>query len=420
MLGSLPPGSPRSGSRFLADAAGKWCPPGPGKNYFSVFLGSDSPQPVSKSEFINLHQALVNTQQGFSNFREEAHGKLNRLEEKKEQLAQHIGFLKEELNKERQKNEKLAKDLEANKKAYDAKASEFQDHLQMHRKTIQDHEEQKVQMQIAHHNRCEGQRRDFEQHKLQLEKHIDDIRRDHDESYHRRNAEIDNMRLAHRERYSQLQRDHDEQDHRLITQFHAERCKLEQIVSDLQERVSRQENKLKEKASELEMAQEAHYQFKEERDKQVRGLEKTIFETRNRTAELELVVKELRHKLQEERKVQQIKDRVRKTVDKVVDDISMGRPVKESQRNVVAEIGLKYVVPHCAASISGTHWSNTVSAAGKCQECNNRDVSNSDEGLQCSNRGHWVCWQCLIKGVDWECLSKDQNLIDKINSNPDI
>ena len=73
----------------------------------------------------------------------------------------------------------------------------------------------------------------------------------------------------------------------------------------------------------------------------------------------------------------------------------------------MTEVGKKFVSPHCSRESSPAWWGGRAGAAdfasgGTCQECNTNNVATQSHGLQCSNRGHWVCWPCMIKGIDWK------------------
>ena len=76
---------------------------------------------------------------------------------------------------------------------------------------------------------------------------------------------------------------------------------------------------------------------------------------------------------------------------------------------LVSEIGTKFGSPDCSKETSPAFWGGqaggmtTSKAAGKCQICRSTvSVATRNHGLQCSNRGHWVCWGCRVKGIDWE------------------
>ena len=97
----------------------------------------------------------------------------------------------------------------------------------------------------------------------------------------------------------------------------------------------------------------------------------------------------------------------------------------------VTEVGKKYVSPRCSSAGSPAWWGGQAGAAdfasgGTCQECDTNNVASRNHGLQCSNRGHWVCWACMIKGIDWKkALADDPELFvqqekEIINDNLEI
>ena len=60
------------------------------------------------------------------------------------------------------------------------------------------------------------------------------------------------------------------------------------------------------------------------------------------------------------------------------------------------------------------------SGPGKCQVCTSVMVDKTEKGLQCKNRGHWVCWGCMVGAVHWrEVIKANPSLFDltTINSN---
>ena len=104
----------------------------------------------------------------------------------------------------------------------------------------------------------------------------------------------------------------------------------------------------------------------------------------------------------------------------------------EVQIKFITEVGKKFVSPACASQESPAWWGNKVRTnpdfekGGTCQQCNRAEVATRNHGLQCSNRGHWVCWACMVGGIDWKkALAENPELFvqeetEVINDNLEI
>ena len=57
---------------------------------------------------------------------------------------------------------------------------------------------------------------------------------------------------------------------------------------------------------------------------------------------------------------------------------------------------------HVHVSRRGSVVVTHASSGGRCQECEQTQVTTRNHGLECSNRGHWICWACMVGGIDWE------------------
>eukprot|EP00930_Biecheleria_cincta_P008194 TRINITY_DN10958_c0_g1_i1.p1 TRINITY_DN10958_c0_g1~~TRINITY_DN10958_c0_g1_i1.p1 ORF type:complete len:692 (+),score=131.57 TRINITY_DN10958_c0_g1_i1:29-2104(+) len=90
--------------------------------------------------------------------------------------------------------------------------------------------------------------------------------------------------------------------------------------------------------------------------------------------------------------------------------------VGEAARATLNRVGSQYVAPGCRTEHDKAIWASDFQAAGSCQQCGHA-VGDRFCGLQCSNRGHWVCWCCLVKDVNWEAMRFDQKILDEINQN---
>ncbi|CAE8634798.1 unnamed protein product [Polarella glacialis] len=44
---------------------------------------------------------------------------------------------------------------------------------------------------------------------------------------------------------------------------------------------------------------------------------------------------------------------------------------------------------------------------GNCQECN-KAVDRKEKGLHCQKGGHWICWGCVCRLIDWDKSSNDE------------
>ena len=104
----------------------------------------------------------------------------------------------------------------------------------------------------------------------------------------------------------------------------------------------------------------------------------------------------------------------------------------EVQIKFITEVGKKFVSPACASQESPAWWGNKVRTnpdfekGGACQQCERTQVATRNHGLQCSNRGHWVCWACMVGGIDWKkALAENPELFvqeekELINDNLEI
>jgi len=74
---------------------------------------------------------------------------------------------------------------------------------------------------------------------------------------------------------------------------------------------------------------------------------------------------------------------------------------------VALQIGKKFVAPECSQPGNPAWWGGRkgqkdFEGPGNCQVCKTTRVETENHGMQCCNRGHHVCWSCLVKGINWE------------------
>eukprot|EP00947_MAST-08B_sp_MAST-8B-sp1_P002673 g2673.t1 len=119
----------------------------------------------------------------------------------------------------------------------------------------------------------------------------------------------------------------------------------------------------------------------------------------------------------DKKKMEQQKKKAVKKVNKVVEDIKTEllkpdpKPSPE-QVKFVTEVGKKFVSPGCSQPSNPAWWggkggSPDFESGGNYQVCNSANVATRNHGLQCCNRGHWVCWSCMISGIDWAKALRD-------------
>lgn len=136
--------------------------------------------------------------------------------------------------------------------------------------------------------------------------------------------------------------------------------------------------------------------------------------------------------LRSEIEIKEIKEEMEQKVEILVKEIetaltSGGRP-KPEHVSIVTEIGSKYVSPGCSSASDPAWWGGkrgdpNFGEPGPCQLCK-KHVASEGHGLHCCNRGHWCCWSCMVKGIDWRKVMADpaqrELLRTRINSNLQI
>ena len=163
-------------------------------------------------------------------------------------------------------------------------------------------------------------------------------------------------------------------------------------------------DELKKQADEL---RDKCHQLEAERDK----LKQEVDELREKRRQLEAERDEWRSKfytLQSEMKEQIAQKKVDKVIASIQEELLKPNPQPSPEQiKLVTTIGKKFVSPGCSSPSDIAWWGAKTTggkdfeSGGSCQICRT-SVPTFNHGLQCCNRGHWACWSCMVKGIDWK------------------
>ena len=130
---------------------------------------------------------------------------------------------------------------------------------------------------------------------------------------------------------------------------------------------------------------------------------------RSELDELKREVADLERQIKEASAVQKVESAIAELKTQL--SAAGGTPSK-AHIALVTAVGKKFVIPMCDKPSAPAFWGGNKGqkdfrGAGKCQVCQVM-VKDANYGLQCCNGGHWVCWGCMAKDIDWKKAMAEQ------------